>query len=42
VQTALAAGRVAAALAQGRPVPDDIAEAGVTLTDLSPARFGRV
>jgi D-arginine dehydrogenase len=39
VQTAPAAARVAAALAQGRPIPADVAEAGVTLKDLSPARF---
>jgi D-arginine dehydrogenase len=41
VQTAPAAGRVAAALARGGPIPADIAHEGVTAEDLSPARFNR-
>ena len=42
VQTAPAAARLAAALAGGRPIPADVAEAGVTAEDLSPARFNGV
>lgn len=39
VQTAPAAGRVAAALALGRPLPDDVAALGVTAAMLGPQRL---
>jgi D-arginine dehydrogenase len=41
IQTAPALARVAAALSSGEPVPPDLASAGVTAEELSPARFGR-
>lgn len=39
VQTAPAVARVAAALATGEPLPDDVAHLGITAADLSPARL---
>ena len=39
IQTGAAAGRLAASLAQGRGLPDDIAELGVTERALSPLRL---
>jgi D-arginine dehydrogenase len=39
IQTSPALSRVAAALALGRPVPDDVAALGVQAGQLSPARF---
>jgi D-arginine dehydrogenase len=39
IQTAAAAGRLAAALAQGKPLPSDIAELGVSEAALSPKRL---
>jgi len=39
IQTAAAAGRLAAALAQGKALPGDIAELGVSEAALSPARL---
>ena len=39
IQTAAAAGRLAAALALGKALPSDIAELGVSETALSPRRF---
>jgi D-arginine dehydrogenase len=39
MQIAPAAARVGAALALGRPVPDDLAALGLTAAELSPARF---
>lgn len=41
VQTAPAMSRVAAALACGRTIPQEIADFGVAAADLSPARFAR-
>ncbi len=41
IQTAPAVGRVAAALASGQPMPDDVARLGVTAGALSPARFSK-
>lgn len=40
IQTAPAMGRLAAALALGRAIPDDIAVQGVTTAALSPSRLG--
>ena len=40
VQTAPAAGRLAAALAVGEPLPDDLTAFGLRAKTLSPARFG--
>lgn len=40
VQTAPAAGRLAASLALGRGLPGDLADRGVTEAELSPGRFG--
>ncbi len=39
IQTAPAMGRLTAALATGAPLPEDLAELGVTTEALSPARF---
>ena len=39
IQTAPALGRLAAALANGAPVPEDLAALGVTAAAVSPARF---
>lgn len=39
IQTSAAMARVAGALAQGRGLPQDVADLGVTETDLSPARL---
>lgn len=39
IQTSPALGRAAAALALGRPLPPDLADAGVDALQLSPARF---
>jgi D-arginine dehydrogenase len=39
IQTAPALARVAAALALGEPLPDDVAAQGVTEADLSPGRL---
>ena len=39
IQTSAAMARVASALAQGRGLPQDVADLGVTETDLSPARL---
>ena len=39
IQTAAAAGRLAAALASGKALPGDIAELGVSEAALSPKRF---
>jgi D-arginine dehydrogenase len=39
IMTSPAMGRIAAALAQSKPIPADIAERGVSADDLSPARF---
>jgi D-arginine dehydrogenase len=39
IQTAPAAGKLAAALAAGKPVPDDLAAFGLTAEMFSPARF---
>ena len=39
IMTSPAMGRIAAALAQGRAIPADIAERGVSAADLAPARF---
>ena len=41
IQTAAAAGRLAAALALGKELPAEVAELGVTMAALSPARFTR-
>jgi len=41
IQTGEAAGRLAANLALGRQIPDDIAELGVSEAALSPGRFSR-
>jgi D-arginine dehydrogenase len=41
IQTAPAASRLAAALATGNPVPDDIAACGLSAAMVSPARFAR-
>ncbi len=40
IMTSPAMGRVAAALAQQKPLPDDIAAHGVTAADLAPQRLG--
>jgi len=40
VQTAPAAGRLAAALAMGEPLPEDLTALGLRAETLSPARFG--
>ena len=40
IQTAPAAARLAAALALGRDVPEDIAAEGLTTLDVAPQRFG--
>ncbi len=40
IMTSPAMGRIAAALASGKPIPADIAEAGVTAGDLRPGRLG--
>ncbi len=40
IQTAPAAGRVAAALAMGREIPEDIIEAGLEPGTIAPSRFG--
>ncbi len=40
IMTSPAMGRIAAALVEGKPIPPDIAEAGVTAGDLGPARLG--
>ena len=42
IQTAPALSRLAAALAFGEPLPDDIAETGLATADLSPRRSGLV
>ena len=39
IQTAPALGRVAALLATGQPLPDDLSDQGLTLEDLSKSRF---
>lgn len=39
IQTAPALGRVAAELAMGRPLPEDVAAQGLTAQDLAPSRF---
>jgi D-arginine dehydrogenase len=41
IMTSPAMGRIAAALANGRPMPGDIESAGVTASDLSPERLHR-
>lgn len=40
IQSAPAAGRTAAALVLGRPVPDDVLEAGLDPASFAPGRFG--
>jgi D-arginine dehydrogenase len=39
IQTAPAMGRIAAALARGKPMPDDVAALGVSAADLAPQRL---
>lgn len=40
IQTSAAMGRLAAALVQKQPVPDDIAKLGLTAADIAPGRAG--
>jgi D-arginine dehydrogenase len=40
IMTSPAMGRIAAALAQGHPIPADIAARGLGAADLAPARLG--
>jgi D-arginine dehydrogenase len=40
IQTAVAMGRLSAALVQGRPVPADMAELGISADALAPGRAG--
>jgi D-arginine dehydrogenase len=42
IQTAPALGRIAAALARGVEIPEDLGRLGVTAEDLSPARMGNL
>jgi D-arginine dehydrogenase len=39
IMTSPAMGKIAAALAQGKPMPPDIAGRGIAAADLAPARF---